>query len=231
MSEPDRRPPDAVLAAIGLDPATDEVAHLEVATLPRTVPLYVATVIGPVTGPGDARRLHDVLARSLPPTAELAAVTASGGFHTSVTQLSDLAAFDGDEAVWVYLEAADVRLEAMGALYAADLLDAEQVETEHLSRRAAALAIGTWDRRVELDEIIGNHARDWRVDRLNAVDRNILRLGAYELRHTDLATGIVVDRAVEIAKQFSTSRSGAFVNGVLDAVAADRGRGSVASPM
>ena len=57
---------------------------------------------------------------------------------------------------------------------------------------------------------------------MNAVDRNTLRVGSYELLHTDLATGIVIDQAVEIAKRFSTARSGAFVNGILDAIAADR---------
>lgn len=231
MTGPGRRPPEAVLAALGLDTATDEIALLDPGHLPRTIPLYVTTLIGPVDDPASARHVHEVLARSLPPTADVAALTVAGERLPAVAQLSDLDGLEAVASAWVVLEAADVRLEAVGALYAADLLDAEQVETEHLSRRAAALAVGTWAHRDDLDAIIGDHAREWRVDRLNAVDRTILRLGTYELRHTDLATGIVVDRAVELAKRFSTSRSGAFVNGVLDAIAAHRGDDRVTPPM
>ena len=113
-------------------------------------------------------------------------------------------------------------VEAIGALYAADVLRSDTLETDALSRRAAALASGTWRERAMIDTLIADTAHDWRIDRLNAVDRNILRLGVYELRHTDLATGIIVDQAVEIAKRFSTARSAAFVNGVLDAIAAER---------
>jgi N utilization substance protein B len=53
-----------------------------------------------------------------------------------------------------------------------------------------------------------------------AVDRNVLRLGVYELRYTDTPVGVVLDEAVELAKRFSTGRSGRFVNGVLAAVVA-----------
>ena len=53
-----------------------------------------------------------------------------------------------------------------------------------------------------------------------AVDRNILRLGSFELLHTDVPTGVVISEAVELAKRYSTGKSGAFVNGVLSAIAA-----------
>jgi N utilization substance protein B len=51
-----------------------------------------------------------------------------------------------------------------------------------------------------------------------AVDRNVLRLGLYELRYTDTPVGVAISEAVELAKTYSTERSGAFVNGVLGAL-------------
>ena len=58
-----------------------------------------------------------------------------------------------------------------------------------------------------------------------AVDRNILRIGAYELMHTDTPTQVVLDEAIELARRFGDDPSPAFVNGVLDAVARAIGRG------
>ena len=71
----------------------------------------------------------------------------------------------------------------------------------------------------ELDERIGARARNWRVPRMATVDRNILRLGAYELAHTDTPTAVVLDEAVELARRFGSDASPAFVNGILDALA------------
>lgn len=66
---------------------------------------------------------------------------------------------------------------------------------------------------------------NWRVERMARVDRNLLRLGAWELEHRrDIPRAVVLDEAVEIAKRFGTEESGAFVNGVLDRIADDCGR-------
>jgi transcription antitermination protein NusB len=62
-------------------------------------------------------------------------------------------------------------------------------------------------------------AAGWRVDRMPAVDRTILRLALYELRHTSTPLAVVIDEAVELAKRYSTERSGSFVNGVLGKLA------------
>jgi len=70
-----------------------------------------------------------------------------------------------------------------------------------------------------LDRTIGEHSANWRVDRMAAVDRNILRLGAYELAHTQTAAPIILNEAVDLARRFSSDPSPAFVNGILDAVA------------
>ncbi|MGI9666033.1 MAG: transcription antitermination factor NusB, partial [Acidimicrobiia bacterium] len=84
------------------------------------------------------------------------------------------------------------------------------------------LASGTWEHREDLDAEITSVARDWRIERMPTVDRNVLRLGAFELLYTDLPKGVVLDQAVELAKAYSTSRSPSFVNGVLDAIADGR---------
>jgi len=72
--------------------------------------------------------------------------------------------------------------------------------------------------RAELDALIAAHATNWRLSRMAAVDRNILRIGAYELVHTDTPRQVILDEAVELARRFGDDPSPAFVNGVLDAV-------------
>jgi len=68
-----------------------------------------------------------------------------------------------------------------------------------------------------LDELIGKHAENWRLERLSAIDRAILRLAIYEMRGAETPPKVVLNEAVELAKKFSSEDSGAFVNGVLDA--------------
>jgi len=67
-----------------------------------------------------------------------------------------------------------------------------------------------------LDEAIAKHAENWRIERLAAIDRAILRLGMYELQGTETPPRVVLNEAVELAKKFSSEESGAFVNGILD---------------
>lgn len=77
--------------------------------------------------------------------------------------------------------------------------------------------------RDELDREITERAAGWRLERLHAVDRNVLRLGIYEMLHrSDIPPEVIVDEAVELAKAYGTERSGAFVNGILDRVWKDR---------
>jgi transcription antitermination protein NusB len=69
-----------------------------------------------------------------------------------------------------------------------------------------------------LDAIIVKHADNWRFERLAAIDRAILRLAIHEMNGTDTPPRVVLNEAVDLAKKFSSEESGAFVNGVLDAV-------------
>jgi len=84
---------------------------------------------------------------------------------------------------------------------------------------ARELALETRAREDEIDSLVGAHARNWRVDRMAVVDRNILRLATYELRFTDTPTGVVLDEAINLARRFGDDPSPGFVNGILDAVA------------
>ena len=86
-----------------------------------------------------------------------------------------------------------------------------------------ALARGTLTHRVLLDQLIAKYAENWEISRMEAVDRNILRLAAFELlNELDTPVSVVIDEAVEIAKTFSTNDSGKFVNGILDKIKGDR---------
>ncbi|HLN03928.1 MAG TPA: transcription antitermination factor NusB [Bryobacteraceae bacterium] len=80
------------------------------------------------------------------------------------------------------------------------------------------LVRGTVEKAAEIDVLISGHAEHWRLERMPAVDRNILRLAIYEMRHTETPAAVVMDEALELARRFSTEESVHFVNGVLDAV-------------
>src|SRR5206468_10303963 len=77
----------------------------------------------------------------------------------------------------------------------------------------------------KIDEAIVSASKNWRIDRMSRVDRNILRLGACELlAFRDVPVQVVINEAVELAKRFGTADSSAFVNGVLDRIATGVGR-------
>lgn len=115
----------------------------------------------------------------------------------------------------------EARSAAVQALYAADSLGAPP-DTTGLAHRPAEMVSGVVAHADEIDAVISRIAKGWRIERMPLVDRNVLRLGVYELLHTDTPVGVVVSEAVEIAKQYSTSRSGVFVNGVLGKLVQER---------
>jgi N utilization substance protein B len=81
------------------------------------------------------------------------------------------------------------------------------------------------DTLADTDRRIQAASTNWRVERMTRVDRNLLRLGAWELVYrSDVPRAVILDEAVEIAKRYGTEDSGAFVNGVLDRIADDCGR-------
>jgi len=83
---------------------------------------------------------------------------------------------------------------------------------------ARSLVTGTVARSADIDRLILQHSQNWRLDRMPAVDRNILRMAIYEMMEEGTPPAVVIDQALELARRFSTDESTAFINGVLDAV-------------
>jgi transcription antitermination factor NusB len=81
---------------------------------------------------------------------------------------------------------------------------------------ARTLVAGVRRNRAELDELLGKTADNWRIERMAATDRNVLRLGAFELLYTETPGAVVINEAVELAKRYGTAQSAPFVNGILD---------------
>jgi len=78
---------------------------------------------------------------------------------------------------------------------------------------------GILDRQPEIDAMIGERTVGWRFERLALIDRNILRIGVYELLHCDdVPPEVAMDEAVELAKKFGTDNARSFVNGILDRI-------------
>ena len=130
----------------------------------------------------------------------------------------------------------EARERALSLLYEAELKDLTPAEVlaelaVDPDPFAAELVRGVGEYRAEIDELIGRFAIDWAIDRMPVIDRNVLRLGVFELLHRpEIPVGAVISEAVELAKRYSTEDSGRFVNGVLAGVAADPERTVRISP-
>ena len=104
---------------------------------------------------------------------------------------------------------------------AADLLTLRDVVEESPDARpirefTKTLIVGVTDNKRKIDELIATYAQGWDMDRLPAVDRNILRLGIYEIVWSaDLDDGIAIDEALTLAKELSTDESAGYIHGVL----------------
>ena len=96
--------------------------------------------------------------------------------------------------------------------------DGENTQPLKPDRFMEQLARGTAADVSEIDKQIAAKSEHWRVERMAVVDRNILRLAIYELRLAELPAPVVIDEALELARQFSSDESLAFINGVLYAV-------------
>ena len=103
----------------------------------------------------------------------------------------------------------------------------EEERDDYLRRKRAAeeafafaqgLVQGTIEHREQVDALIREQADNWRLERMPAVDRNILRLAVYEMMQAETPPAVVIDEALELARRFSNEESVQFVNGVLDAV-------------
>jgi N utilization substance protein B len=90
---------------------------------------------------------------------------------------------------------------------------------------AESLVQGVWTHREALDELITRFSRNYRLSRLAAVDRNILRLAVYEILHNkEVPPVVAINEAIELAKEYGSEESGRFVNGLLDRIRAESPR-------
>jgi N utilization substance protein B len=117
---------------------------------------------------------------------------------------------------------------AMQALYQAEvsrvpieealqsILESEDFvpETKEFARK---LALNSWKKREESDQIIARLAIDWSLERLSKVDHSILRLALSEINSGETPASVVIDEAVELAKKYSTKEAAKFINGILGA--------------
>jgi len=97
----------------------------------------------------------------------------------------------------------------------------EELQKSKPNTREFAVKIfrGTVDNLEKIDDMIQNQAENWRLSRMAAVDRNIIRMSVYEFLHeTDTPKLVVIDEAIEIAKKYGTQKSSQFINGILDGI-------------
>ena len=115
---------------------------------------------------------------------------------------------DLDEAVTEAIDTAVTGDEDSEVLYSKDRSYAE------------GLVMGTLENQQAIDEILEQHARDWSIDRMAAVDRNIARMAVFELKFQEekVDTAVIINEAVNLAKKFGTDDSSRFINGILSSV-------------
>ena len=97
-------------------------------------------------------------------------------------------------------------------------LVAQDAQADSIGKKAMEIATAAWEDRLAADRWVERLAPQWPPRRQPGVDRNILRLAIWELTHLPTPHKVVIDEAIELAKDYSTEQSASFVNGVLDAV-------------
>ena len=121
----------------------------------------------------------------------------------------------------------EARERALSLLYEAEvkdrppkvILDEQPVVPEPF---VVALVVGVGQRGIDIDALIERFAIDWTLERMPAIDRNVLRIAVYELlERADVPVAAIISEAVELAKRYSTDDSGRFVNGILASLATE----------
>ncbi|MBL9123754.1 MAG: transcription antitermination factor NusB, partial [Planctomycetaceae bacterium] len=98
----------------------------------------------------------------------------------------------------------------------ADEFLASRLQSDELVEFARSLVAGVRRNRAELDQLLAGTADNWTLERMAATDRNVLRLGAFEILYTSTPGRVAINEAVELAKRFGAKQSAQFVNGILD---------------
>jgi N utilization substance protein B len=90
---------------------------------------------------------------------------------------------------------------------------------EKIKAFSSTLVEGAWNNRKQIDTIIGSCAENWSLERMSRVDKSILRMAVYELTYCrDIPPKVAINEAIDLGKLFGSENSGAFINGVLDAI-------------
>ncbi len=122
------------------------------------------------------------------------------------------------------------RKRALDLIYASEMrqrsaveaLEEQSAETQ-VNEYTSELVRGVSEHRTRLDEVISSYLQDWTLDRMPAVDRNVLRLATYEVLYVDdVPDAVAVSEALNLVRDLSTDESPAFVNGVLGNIVRDR---------
>jgi N utilization substance protein B len=103
-----------------------------------------------------------------------------------------------------------------------------QIAREFLAKRlhqyeplvafAQSLIDGVRTHRTQLDKLLSKHSANWSIKRMATIDRNVLRIAAYEMLHSDTPGRVAINEAIDIARRYGGLHSGAFVNGILDRI-------------
>ncbi len=102
---------------------------------------------------------------------------------------------------------------------AMDIFWADHKPEDDVKEFTTGLVSGTMENLKKIDEVIAAHADNWQLSRMAKVDRNILRVAAYELLfRDDIPAKVSINEAVDIAKKYGDTKSGKFVNGILDSI-------------
>jgi N utilization substance protein B len=107
---------------------------------------------------------------------------------------------------------------------AADEFLLRRLRTPELVDLSRALLAGVRRNRAELDALIEKTAENWSLSRMAVTDRNVLRLGAYEILFSDTPDPVAINEAVELAKRYGSAQSAQFVNGILDRLMRGKGQ-------
>ena len=124
---------------------------------------------------------------------------------------------DGRETAVQFLFSKDITKESN--LEDLDIFFSLSTARSGAKKFAKELLQGILDQKENIDQIITANVDNFEINRLSAVDRNVLRLAIYEMRYrSDVPTAVCINEAIEISKRFGTEDSGRFVNGVLDKI-------------
>jgi N utilization substance protein B len=116
--------------------------------------------------------------------------------------------------------AADLRKESPETLLAATALQTmDRQNQDAIFSYAREIVAGVIEHHSEIDNLLETYSEGWSIERMPNVDRAILRVGIWEILYTDTPNGVVVNEAVDVAKEYSTEESGGFINGLLSRVA------------